>query len=289
MIQKIAFVGATGNLAPYVYKAMVEQGYKVRAIVRNPEKLRAMPDFSNKIEVVKADLKDVAGLKKGFENMDAVYLNLATVDDQATFQPEIHGVKNIIEAAKATGIKRIFHVSAITIMYPEFANGANIFINDIRKNGYNQLIDSGIPCTFFHLSWMMEALDFAMRKGNSLNGFKGFKYPFYWLSARDLGDMVISAIELSNHNENRDYIMQGKKAVSLEDALNIYATQFTPALKVQMAPGWLVKMIGLFNKEAKLGGIIFDFFKNYKEELRAQATWDELGAPKRSLHDFKLD
>lgn len=129
-------------------------------------------------------------------------------------------------------------------------------------------------------------MEFAMRKGNSLQAFKPINYPMFWLAGKDLGEMIKNAVIQSNHNLTKDYIMQGKEAITFEDALTRYANTHNPKLKVEFAPIWLLKLIGIFNKDAKLAAQMGSFFKNFKEEFRAKQTWKELGEPIHSIEDF---
>lgn len=286
MIRKIAFIGITGNLAPFTYRELIKKGIHIKALVRNVEKLKQVSDFPSEIEVLQGDLNDLTSLRDLVEGVDAIFLNLSTKEEKASFQPEIHGVQNVIQVAKELGINRIFHMSAVTAAFPEFAQGANLFINNIRKKGYDLLNTSGIPCTFFHCSWIMDTMEFAMRKGDSLQAFKPIHHPMYWLAGKDLGRMISNGVVNTNHNLNKDYIMQGKEAITFENALNRYASTFNPKLKVQMASIWLLKIIGLFNKDAHLAAQMGGFFSNFKEEFRADQTWKDLGEPKLTIENF---
>lgn len=286
MIQKIAFVGITGNLASFTYTELIKQGISIKALVRNLDKVKKNPNFPNEIQIIEGDLSNLDSIRKAFTNVDAIYLNLSTLNPKAHFQPEIDGIKNVIKIAKEKNINRIFHVSAVTAAYPEFAQGAELFINEIRKTGYRLLKNSGIPCTFFQCSWIMDTIEFSMRKGDTLQGFKSIRYPMYWLAGKDLGKMITNAVKLSKHSLSKDYIMQGKEAITFEEALKRYANTYSPNLKVQLAPTWLLKTIGIFNKEARLAAQIASFFSNFKEEFKAEQTWAELGEPTYSLENF---
>ena len=286
MIKKLAFIGVTGNLAPFTYKELIKKGIQIKALVRNQGKIEEMPNFPFEIQIIQGNLNDLDSLRKLTTDVNAIYLNLSTSDPKASFQPEIDGIKNVIKVAKEKKINRIFHVSAVTVAYPEFAQGADLFINSIRKKGYRLLKESGIPCTFFHCSWIMDTIEFGMRKGDTLQGFKPIRYPMYWLAGKDLGKMIANAVNTSNHDQTKDYIMQGKEAITFEEALTRYANTHDSKLKVRLAPIWLLKTIGLFNKEARFAAQVGSFFSNYKEEFRAEQTWKELGEPKYNIENF---
>lgn len=139
MIQKIAFIGATGNLSPFTYNALIKEGIHIKALIRNMDKVQQNPNFPSEIEIIKGDLSNLDCLRTLMTDVDAIFLNLSTLDNKADFQPEIHGIQNIITVAKEKNINRIFHTSAVTAAFPEFAQGADIFINSIRKKGYQLL------------------------------------------------------------------------------------------------------------------------------------------------------
>ncbi len=286
MIQKIAFIGVTGNLAPFTYNELIKRGVQIKALVRDTNKVKQIRNFPKEIEIVKGDLSNLNNIRELVNGVDAIYLNLSTLDPKAVFQPEIDGVKNVIEVAKEQNIKRIFHVSAVTAAFPEFAQGAEISINTIRKIGYKLLKESGIPCTFFHCSWIMDTIEFSMRKGDTLQAFKPIRHPMYWLAGNDLGRMIANAVTTSDHNITKDYIMQGKEAITFKEALTRYANTHKPKLKVQLASIKMLKVIGIFNKKVRMVAKMGAFFSNYKEEFRAEQTWKELGEPQYNIDNF---
>jgi nucleoside-diphosphate-sugar epimerase len=100
---KVAVIGATGRLAPMVIKEMLENGFTVKALVRNKEKAKKL--LPTEVEIIKADLEDVQSLISGLKNIDHVYLNLSTEHPDSKFQPEFDGVRNIIMACEQNSIK----------------------------------------------------------------------------------------------------------------------------------------------------------------------------------------
>lgn len=288
MIKKIAFIGATGNLSPNVYREMLGKGLSVKALVRNSDKELQRVSFPKEMEIVKADLSNVDSLLKAFEGEDAVYMNLSTKYPNAPFQPELDGVRNVIEAAKKTNVKRIFQISAIPAIHPETTKGKKIYVNEIRIKGHQLIRESGIPHTFFHCSWFMESLDVLMRKGNKVQGFKPVNYPMYWIAGKDYARMVVNAI-LKSPNIETDYVMQGNEALTMKEAIHRYAKSFTPPLKIQIAPVWLLKMMGWFNRELKLFAEFAAYFEHYEEQFFAESTWKALGEPQFSIETFNKE
>lgn len=281
---KVAVIGATGRLAPMVIKEMLENGFTVKALVRNKEKAKKL--LPTEVEIIKADLEDVQSLISGLKNIDHVYLNLSTEHPDSKFQPEFDGVRNIIMACEQNSIKRIFKISGLGAYRKDFPQGKTVFVNEIRIRGQDLIKKSKIPYTFFHPSWFMESLELMFQNGNKLNGFKTIKYPLYWIAGKDYASMVVKAMK-ENTGENKDYVMQGPEAITMHDALVRYSNTFSPPLKVSETPIGLIKLIGIFVPKFKIIGIMGEYFKDFKEEFIAEETWRELGKPTLTIETFR--
>lgn len=96
---KIAIFGATGKTGMRVVKQGLEQGLEVKAFVRDPGK---MTITDPKLTVVTGDILDPQTVDGGVSGADAVVLALGSN------QPVLaQGTKNIIEAMKKHGVKRL--------------------------------------------------------------------------------------------------------------------------------------------------------------------------------------
>jgi uncharacterized protein YbjT (DUF2867 family) len=281
---KVAVIGATGRLAPMVIKEMLENGFTVKALVRNKEK--AKKSLPKEVEIIKADLEDVQSLISGLKDTDYVYLNLSTEHPDSKFQPEFDGVRNIIKACEQNSIKRIFKISGLGAYRKDFPRGKTIFVNEIRIRGQELIKQSRIPYTFFHPSWFMESLELMFQKGDKLNSFKPIKYPLYWIAGKDYACMVVKAMK-ENTAENKDYVMQGPEAITMHDALERYSRTFSPNLKISETPIGLIKFLGIFVPKFKIIGMMGEYFKDFKEEFIAEQTWSELGRPKITIETFR--
>ena len=122
-MQKILFIGASGMLGKPVALELLRAGFQLTLFGRDVEKLEKL--FPN-ISVVKGDVFDIASLEQAMKGQEIVYLNLsvAQTSKKNDRQPEREGIKNIIEAAKKTAIKRIVYLSSLIKNY-EGMNGFN--------------------------------------------------------------------------------------------------------------------------------------------------------------------
>jgi uncharacterized protein YbjT (DUF2867 family) len=283
-MKHVAIVGATGKLAPVVIEALLQQGFQLRALVRNPQK--AQDILPPAVEILEADLQDIDSLRRGLEGMDYLYLNLSTPTPDASFQPEYDGIRNLLAACEGLPIERIFKISGLGAFRPDFAKGKTFFANEIRNQGHELLKASGIPYTLFHPSWFMDGLEMMFKQGEVVNGFKPIKHPIYWIAGRDYAWMVAQAM-LAPRPGNHDYAVQGPEAVSMHDALLRFSQTYDPPLKVRETPIGMLKFMGLFSKTFKMLGLMGDYFRDFEEKFVAQSTWDELYKPSIRIEDFR--
>jgi uncharacterized protein YbjT (DUF2867 family) len=99
----ILVAGATGRQGGATVRALLERGYSVRALTRNPGSERAQKLVAAGVEVVKGDLGDPASLRAAVEGVHGVF----SVTDfwEHGHDKEIAHGKNLADAAQAAGVK----------------------------------------------------------------------------------------------------------------------------------------------------------------------------------------
>ena len=107
---KLTIVAATGGIGRLALEQALAAGHDVTAVVRNPNKL------SRDVSVVAADMlaPDQAALERSVKGADAVLSGLGPVsksDDGVASK----GTQAIVQAMKATGVRRIVAVSAAPV------------------------------------------------------------------------------------------------------------------------------------------------------------------------------
>src|SRR5207249_12147819 len=107
---KLTIFAATGGIGRQALEQAVAAGHDVTAVVRNPKKL------SREVRAVTADLSapDPAALESAVKGADAV---LSGLGPRSAAEAGIawQGTRSIVEAMKATGVRRIIVVSAAPI------------------------------------------------------------------------------------------------------------------------------------------------------------------------------
>src|SRR5215208_6400648 len=107
---KLTIFAATGGIGRQALEQAVAAGHDVTAVVRHPKKL------SRQVRTVTADLAtpDVAALESAVAGADVV---LSGLGPRSNSEPGIasQGTRAIVQAMKATGVRRIVVVSAAPI------------------------------------------------------------------------------------------------------------------------------------------------------------------------------
>ncbi len=283
-IEKIAVIGATGRLGAPVTKELAKT-FRVRAVVRSLDKARRL--LPPNAEIVQGDLRDVLSLRAALDGMDAIYLNLATetVDLNLPFYEEREGIRNLMDAIQGLGIQYIAKIGALGAYPPAIKNlQHNMVPNLIRMEGHEIIAATGIPHTFFAPTHFMELLPNMIDK-HALQWIGNTSVKIYWISAVDYARQVVRAFQ---HPEKmpEHCPIQGPEALSVRQAMERFVQHYDPTLKIRVAPLWVIKLIGLFNKKMKFVGHLFAYFGSHEDPFYADRTWRELGQPTTTIEAF---
>ena len=115
----ILVTGGTGFIGEYFIPQLIAQGHKVRLLVRNIDKARAL--FYEMCEYFVGDVTQRESIRGCCEEIDVVFHMVAKVGNQlptdVAFEEfrlvNVQGTKNIIDEGKSSNIKRfVFGQSA---------------------------------------------------------------------------------------------------------------------------------------------------------------------------------
>jgi uncharacterized protein YbjT (DUF2867 family) len=112
----IAVTGATGFVGQALLDRALEADVTVKALAR-----RAQPPLAG-VEWVSGDLGTNAALRQLVRGAEAVIHVAGVVNDAAQFESgNVLGTLNVIEAAKAEGVRRFIHVSSLSAREPDLS------------------------------------------------------------------------------------------------------------------------------------------------------------------------
>lgn len=110
---KALVTGANGFLGRSIVQRLLREGVAVRALVRPGRSV------DGGVEVVEGDLCDYASVDAAVRNVDWVVHAAARVATSGTWESfaevNVRGTRRVIRAAQAAGVRRIVHISSLSV------------------------------------------------------------------------------------------------------------------------------------------------------------------------------
>lgn len=116
---KCFVTGATGFLGSHVARRLLSKGAELRLLLRPTSRTDNIADLA--AERVTGDLRDVESLKRGMAGCEFVFhvaadYRLWAVHGQELYQSNVDGTRNILRAARESGIRRVVYTSSVATM-----------------------------------------------------------------------------------------------------------------------------------------------------------------------------
>jgi len=119
MPSEVAVTGATGHVGNALLHALIGRGYSVRAMVHTTTTgLSGLP-----VQVMEASLSDGESLRRAFAGADVVFhaaalISITRRDVREVMETNVMGTRNVIDACRAAGVRRLVHFSSIEALSP---------------------------------------------------------------------------------------------------------------------------------------------------------------------------
>ena len=129
--------GATGLLGSHIVEKLIERKQPVRALVRPGSDTRFLDQFG--VQKALGDVTDASSLVEAMKGVHTVYHAAAQVGDWGAWERfvavTIDGTRNMLDAAKRSGITRFLQISSIsTYGHPD---GAGLVLDETAPLGAN--------------------------------------------------------------------------------------------------------------------------------------------------------
>src|SRR5271165_4355470 len=116
---KCFVTGATGFLGSHVARQLLVRGAELRLLVRPTSRTDNIDGLA--AEHVIGDLRDPESLKKGMEGCEFVFhvaadYRLWSLNRQELYDSNVEGTRNILQAARDTGVRRVIYTSSVATM-----------------------------------------------------------------------------------------------------------------------------------------------------------------------------
>jgi dihydroflavonol-4-reductase len=111
--------GATGFLGSHVARHLLADGAELRLLTRATSRTDNIAELP--CERVVGDLRDVESLKRGMAGCEVVFhvaadYRLWAVNGQELYQSNLDGTRNILHAARESGVRRVVYTSSVATM-----------------------------------------------------------------------------------------------------------------------------------------------------------------------------
>ena len=148
--QIVLVAGATGQTGQQIVKHLQQEGFHVRALVRDPLKVNDQ-QLGPDTEFVVGDVKDRATMAAAMTGASAVISSVGARGKDGPDRPEMvdyEGVRNLVDAAKAAKVRQFVLVSSRGVTQPD--NPLNRMFGNIlvwKLKGEDYLRASGLAYT----------------------------------------------------------------------------------------------------------------------------------------------
>lgn len=203
----IAIIGATGKAGHYITKVLIEQGYPVKALIRNPAKLSLA---SPQLTVLQGDASRPEDIVQLLEGCTYVINAIGQPGNPAPVFSQV--TRNIIHAMPQTGTAKYLQITGLSIDVSGDAKSERVqqlsawmrqhypeLIAD-KQQEYQLLAESAVSWTIVRLP-MIEQTNSRYPLAVSLTDCPGEK-----VSATDIGYFLISQLERDEFRRQAPFI-----------------------------------------------------------------------------------
>jgi uncharacterized protein YbjT (DUF2867 family) len=209
----IVVVGATGKQGGAVARSLLDRGFRVRALTRNPQKPEAQALADQGAEVVQGDMDVRSSMERALEGAYGVF----SVQNfwETGYDSEVQQGKTVADAAKAAGVEH-FVYSSVGSAHRQ--TGIPHFESKWEVEEYVR--DTGLPYTilrpvFFMQNWeMMREMILGGTLAQPLDPDK----PFQQVAVEDVGAFATRAFENPDRWIGREVDLAGDEQSMTEIA-----------------------------------------------------------------------
>jgi dihydroflavonol-4-reductase len=256
----VAVIGASGHIGNNLCRALLEKGYRVKALIHQNA------DSLDGLDLIKetGDILDPQGLRDFLTGCEVVFHAAGKISIDGDKDGMVHavnviGTKNIVEACLASGVHKLIYFSSIHAIeqLPEgpldesrpLVESSHLLHDQAKSDAEREVmkgIAQGLETVIIIPTAAIGPYDFQPSLlGQGLLALYNRKLPslvdggFDWVDVRDIAKAAIAGMERGNAGER--YVISGMwktvkdLAYLVEEATGVLPPKFT-------SPQWLAKM-----------------------------------------------
>lgn len=105
--------GATGYIGGRLVPRLLDAGWQVRVLVRDPSKLSGVP-WRDSVEIAVGDLLDESAVQEAMTSVNVVYYLVHAMGQTGDFETkELQGARNVATAAESAKVNRIIYLGGL--------------------------------------------------------------------------------------------------------------------------------------------------------------------------------
>src|SRR6516225_5051273 len=250
----VLVTGATGRKGGAVVRHMQPNGWKLRALTRNPSSYAAKQLASQGVELVQGDLDDPGSLDRAARGVYGIY----SVQDFWTVgaKREVRQGKNLADAAKKAGVEHIVYGS---VGGAERNTGITHWETkwEIEKHIRSLQLPSTVlrPVSFMETYHILE-VEIGLLKGKLADPIRGDK-PYQTIATDDIGAFAALAFERPKQFIGLELEIAGSE-LTTRQAAEVFSRVLDRPVKAQRLPLVIVRII--------VGNEFYKMFRWFNDE-----------------------
>jgi uncharacterized protein YbjT (DUF2867 family) len=247
----VLVTGATGYVAGNLTPRLLEKGYRVRMLARDPARLHGRSWWSQ-VEVVEGDIVSPDVVNRALQGVSTAYYLVHNMASGTNYiEKEIESARNFASAAFAAGVEQIIYLGGLADPAEDIGSHlrSRLQTGDILRQG-------SVPVTEFRSSliigsgsYSFEMIRYLTEQFPILLGPRWVDKSTQPIAIQNVLDYLISALE-NQACRGKIYEIGGKDVLRYADTLYIYARLRGLKRRLIALPGIPVKML------AALAGVL---------------------------------
>ena len=215
--------GATGYVGGRLVPQLLNAGYRVRILVRHPERVTQMP-WKDQVEIATGDANDSVALEHALRDVDIAYYLIHAIGSAGDFEEVERNTAQIFaSSAKTAGIKRIIYLGGLQ-------NDPNLSPHlRSRAEVGNILLHSGVPTIAFGAAVILgsgslsfEMLRYLTERLPAMITPRWVRTRIQPIAIRDVLRYLVLSAELPP-DLNRTFDIGGPDVMTYQDMMQHYA------------------------------------------------------------------